>query len=218
MKLENYAVKVAVVDDHDAIRLGFRGACDEYGLELLGSAATVAELFEVIGDGQPEVVVLDLSLADGSMVEDNVRSLLLLGAQVVIFSIADKQNLIRAALKAGASTLVPKAKSMFELVQAIRLVASGVTVNNLQTTAAIDGDAEFKAANLSPREREVLGLYASGFALKQVAHQLGMKDSTAKEHIDRVRQKYSGVGRSAPTKTELLLRAIEDGIIDEGLL
>lgn len=45
-----------------------------------------------------------------------------------------------------------------------------------------------------------------------------MKDSTAKEHIDRVRQKYSGVGRQVSTKTELLLRAIEDGIIDEGLL
>lgn len=218
MKLENYAVRVAVVDDHDAIRLGFRGACEEHGLQLLASAATVADLVEKLGQNQPEVVVLDLSLADGSMVEDNVRNLMLLGAQVVIFSIADKQNLIRAALKAGASTLVPKAKSMAELVQAIRLVASGITVNNLQTTAAIDGDAEFKAANLSPREREVLGLYASGFALKQVAHQLGMKDSTAKEHIDRVRQKYSGVGRGAPTKTELLLRAIEDGILDEGLL
>jgi DNA-binding NarL/FixJ family response regulator len=218
MPIENLAVKVAVVDDHDAIRLGFRGACEEYGLELLGSAATVAELLQKLGDQKPEVVVLDLSLADGSMVEDNVRNLMLAGSQVVIFSIADKQNLIRAALKAGASTLVPKAKSMADLVQAIRLVASGVTVNNLQTTAAIDGDTEFKAANLSPREREVLSLYASGFALKQVAHQLGMKDSTAKEHIDRVRQKYSGVGRQVSTKTELLLRAIEDGIIGEGLL
>jgi DNA-binding CsgD family transcriptional regulator len=91
-------------------------------------------------------------------------------------------------------------------------------VNTIQATAAIDGDHDFKAANLSPREREVLSLYASGLPLKQVANALEIKLSTAKEHIDRVRTKYSTVGRVASTKTDLLLRAIEDGIIDEGSL
>ena len=136
----------------------------------------------------------------------------------MIFSIADKQNLVRAALKAGAATLVPKAQSMQDLANAIRLVAEGVYVNNLQTTAAIDSDSDFKAAALSPREREVLSLYASGFALKQVATELNIKVSTAKEHIDRVRVKYSVVGRPASTKTDLLVRAIEDGILDESSL
>jgi DNA-binding NarL/FixJ family response regulator len=161
---------------------------------------------------------MDLSLADGSIVAENVTELIKTGAQVVIFSIADKQNLVRAALKAGAATLVPKAQSMAELFSAIELVADGVYVNTLQTTAAIDSDTDFKAAKLSPREREVLSLYASGFALKQVANELNIKVATAKEHIDRVRVKYSNVGRPASTKTELLVRAIEDGILDEGLL
>jgi DNA-binding NarL/FixJ family response regulator len=107
---------------------------------------------------------------------------------------------------------------MEDLASAIRLVADGVYVNNLQTTAAIDSDTEFKVANLSPREREVLSLYASGFALKQVATELNIKISTAKEHIDRVRAKYSVVGRPASTKTELLVRAIEDGILEESSL
>jgi two-component system uhpT operon response regulator UhpA len=162
--------------------------------------------------------VMDLSLADGSIVAENVTNLLKTGAQVVIFSIADKQNLVRAALKAGAATLVPKAQSMEDLASAIRLVADGVYVNTLQTAAAIDSDTEFKAANLSPREREVLSLYASGFALKQVATELNIKISTAKEHIDRVRAKYSVIGRPASTKTDLLVRAIEDGILEESSL
>jgi DNA-binding NarL/FixJ family response regulator len=211
-------VKVAIVDDHDAIRFAFKAACDEFGFKFIGSAGSVNELLEKTPDIKCDVIVMDLSLADGSIVAENVTALLKTGAQVVIFSIADKQTLVRAALKAGAATLVPKAQSMQDLANAIHLVADGIYVNNLQTTAAIDGDAEFKAAALSPREREVLSLYASGFALKQVANELNIKLSTAKEHIDRVRAKYSIIGRPASTKTDLLVRAIEDGILEESSL
>lgn len=211
-------VKVAIVDDHDAIRFAFKAACEEFGFEFIGSAGSVTELLEKTPNIKCDVIVMDLSLADGSIVAENVTALLKTGAQVVIFSIADKQTLVRAALKAGAATLVPKAQSMQDLADAINLVADGIYVNNLQTTAAIDGDAEFKAAALSPREREVLSLYASGFALKQVANELNIKLSTAKEHIDRVRAKYSTIGRPASTKTDLLVRAIEDGILEESSL
>lgn len=218
MLLQEKQICVAIVDDHDAIRFAFKAACPEYGFDFCGSAGSVSELLEENPNLHCDVVVMDLSLADGSIVAENVTNLLKTGAQVVVFSIADKQNLVRAALKAGAATLVPKAQSMNDLAQAIRLVAEGVYVNTLQTTAAIDSDTEFKVAALSPREREVLSLYASGFALKQVAAELDIKITTAKEHIDRVRAKYSTVGRPASTKTELLVRAIEDGILEEGSL
>ena len=209
---------VAIVDDHDAIRFAFKAACDDFGFEFCGSAGSVSELLAKNPEIRCDVVVMDLSLADGSIVAENVTNLLRTGAQVVVFSIADKQNLVRAALKAGAATLVPKSQAMEELASAVRLVADGVYVNTLQTAAAIDSDTEFKTANLSPREREVLSLYASGFALKQVATELNIKISTAKEHIDRVRAKYSVLGRPASTKTELLVRAIEDGILEESSL
>lgn len=209
-------VTVAIVDDHDAIRLGFKGACEGYNFELKASASTVSELIEALASTVPQVIVLDLSLADGSAVEDNAQRVLATGAQVLIYSIADKRNLVRAAIKAGAAAIVPKSQSMDELANAIRLVAAGVYVNNTQTTAAIDSDVEFKEAKLSPREREVLTLYASGMALKQVAFALNIKMNTAKEHIDRVRTKYADIGRPVSSKTELLLRAIEDGLMDEG--
>lgn len=213
--LADELVTVAIVDDHDAIRLGFKGACDGYNFELQASASAVSELLETLGDKVPQVVVLDLSLADGSAVEENVQRLLATGTQVLIYSIADKRGLVRAAIKAGAAAIVPKAQSMDELANTIRLVAAGVYVNNTQTTAAIDSDVEFKEAKLSPREREVLTLYASGMALKQVAFALNIKMNTAKEHIDRVRSKYADIGRPVSSKTELLLRAIEDGLMDE---
>lgn len=216
--LESEVVTVAIVDDHDAIRAGFRGSCVDYGFELLAAASTVDELEEKLGDRDCQVVVLDLSLADGSQVTDNVKRVLARGSQVLIFSIADKRILVRDAIKAGAAALVPKARSMSELAEAIRLVANGVYFNNTETTAAIDSDIDFKDAKLSPREREVLTLYASGMALKQVAYALEIKVNTAKEHIDRVRSKYADIGRPVTSKTELLLRAIEDGLISEGSL
>ena len=216
--LESEVVTVAIVDDHDAIRAGFSGSCVDYGFELLAAASTVDELEEKLGDRDCQVVVLDLSLADGSQVTDNVKRVLARGSQVLIFSIADKRILVRDAIKAGAAALVPKARSMSELAEAIRLVANGVYFNNTETTAAIDSDIDFKDAKLSPREREVLTLYASGMALKQVAYALEIKVNTAKEHIDRVRSKYADIGRPVTSKTELLLRAIEDGLISEGSL
>ena len=214
----NQEVSVIIIDDHEAIRLALATVCEQNNFKLLASTDSVGEALNSITRESPDVAVLDLSLADGSKVEDNVKRLVEKDIAVLVFSIADKAQLVRAALKAGAAALVPKSHSMSELVEAIRMVAAGMLVNNLQTTAAIDADQDFTKAKLSPREREVLSLYASGLALKQVAFSLNITVSTAKEHIDRVRNKYATIGRPAVNKTELLLRAIEDGLIEEGNL
>lgn len=214
----NQDISLIIIDDHEAIRLALATVCDQNDFKILASTDSVTEALEQIGDESVDVAVLDLSLADGSKAEENVQRLVSKGISVLVFSIADKAQLVRSALKAGAAALVPKSHSMSELVEAIRMVAAGMLVNNLQTTAAIDADQEFTSAKLSPREQEVLSLYASGLALKQVAYTLNITVSTAKEHIDRVRNKYATIGRPAVNKTELLLRAIEDGLIEEGNL
>lgn len=211
-------LSVVVVDDHEAIRVALESVCSQNNLRLLSSTDTVDKALARIGEQHVDVAVLDLSLSDGSKVEENVAKFVKRGIPVLIFSIADKSNLVRLALKAGAAALVPKSHSMNELIEAIRMVSAGVIVNNLQTTAVIDADSDFTKAKLSPREQEVLSLYASGLALKQVAFELNISNSTAKEHIDRVRTKYATIGRPAVNKTELLMRAIEDGLLDEGAL
>lgn len=218
-QLDSEPITVAIVDDHDAIRLGFKVACADAGYELLASEPTVDAALAVIQASQKtcSVAVLDLSLADASLVADNVEKFVNRGIPVLIFSIADKQALLRAALKAGAEAVVTKAESMGDLMRYIRMVAQGITVNNTQTTAAIDADLEFKTANLSPREREVLSLYASGLSLKQVAHQMNIAVGTAKDYIDRVRDKFAAIDKPAGNKTELVLRALEQGLLPERL-
>lgn len=216
--MQKAPISVAIVDDHEAVRYGFAGACDEFGYELFAATATVPELLEIIEHKKPDVVVMDLSLADGSLISENVRAVRSRKIPVLVFSIADKPKLIRAAIKNGAHAIVPKSETMHDLMRSIDLTSRGVFINNSETTAAIDSDQDFKAAQLTEREREVLTLYASGMALKQVAYQLGVERSTAKEHIDRVRRKYARLGRYAGTKIDLLRRAIEDGYINEELL
>jgi DNA-binding NarL/FixJ family response regulator len=209
------SVSVVIVDDHDAIRLGFRAICDSYNFNLLAEGSTVDECLSRLGKKNCQVAVLDLSLSDGSNVAENVEKFVSRDIQVLIYSIGDKRALINAALKAGAANVVTKSKSSEDLAQAVFLVAHGVYTTNVQTAAAIDADLEFKDAKLSPREREVLSLYASGLAQKMVAHELGIAESTVKEHIDRVRSKYAGVGRPVTDKTDFLKRAIEDGLIED---
>jgi DNA-binding NarL/FixJ family response regulator len=197
--------------------LGFAELCKREGFELVASAATVAELLPQLGS-DCQVVVTDLSLADGSLVSDNVESIVRAGPAVLIFSIADKPPLIRSAIRAGATAIVAKSDSMSALAEAIELASRGIIVNNAETSAVIDADYDFKHAELTAREREVLSLYASGLSMKQVAFRLDIKPSSVKEHIDRVRVKYARLGREAATKIDLFKRAVEDGILHGDLL
>ena len=206
-------VTVSIVDDHDVVRFGFESICSKSNFELLASAPTVQDCLDALGNRRPQVAVLDLSLGDGSSVFENVKAFVDRDIQVLVFSIGDKASKNLEALKAGAAALVTKSAGLESLAQTIYYVAHGVPINNLQTTAAIDSDTDFKKAALSDREIEVLSLYASGLTQKQVAFQLNIAQSTVKEHIDRVRRKYADVGRPITDKTDFLKRAIEDEVI-----
>lgn len=67
--------------------------------------------------------------------------------------------------------------------------------------------------NLTPRESEAVRLYAAGLKLSSVARRLGVSDDTTRTYLLRARGKYSDAGRPAPTKTDLYIRAVEDGLL-----
>ncbi len=206
-------VRVAIVDDHESVRLGVRAACLDAGFEVVAASASVSELWVALGSERCDVIVLDLSLGDGFTVTENVQHALSLGAAVLVHSIADRVVLVREALAAGAAGVIPKSAAASAVTSAIGALARGEVLNNLEWASAIDADPEFGRAQLAQRERDVLHLYASGLPLSQVALKLGIKVSTAKEYLDRIRAKYVEVGRPARSKVELLRRAVEDGIL-----
>lgn len=203
-------VRVAIVDDHESVRLGLKAACQDAGYDVVVAAATVDDFVRQLGSQECDVVVLDLSLGDGSKVTDNVKRAQATGAAVLVHSIADRVASVREALAAG---VIPKSSPTTTVMNAIETVARGDVLNNLEWATAIDADSDFAKAQLGRRERDVLHLYASGLPLKAVAAQLGIANSTAREYLDRIRVKYVEVGRPAPTKVDLLRRAVEDGIL-----
>lgn len=206
-------VRVAIVDDHESVRLGLKAACVDAGYDVVAIAATVAEVEGSLAETECHVVVLDLSLGDGSAVTENVKRIQAAGSAVLVHSIADRVASVREALAAGAAGVIPKSAPTTTVIAAIESVASGEVLNNLEWASAIDADNDFAKAQLGRRERDVLHLYASGLPLKAVAGQLGIANSTAREYLDRVRVKYVEIGRPAPTKLDLLRRAVEDGIL-----
>jgi DNA-binding NarL/FixJ family response regulator len=206
-------VRVAIVDDHESVRLGLKAAFADDGYDVVLVASTVPELIAGLAGREVDVTVLDLSLGDGSSVTENVKSVQAAGSAVLVHSIADRVALVREALAAGAAGVIPKSSATKTVIAAAATVARGEVLNNLEWATAIDADRDFAKAQLGRREREILHLYASGLPLKLAAEQLGIGYSTAREYLDRIRVKYVEVGRPAPTKVDLLRRAVEDGIL-----
>ncbi len=206
-------VRVGVVDDHESVRLGLKAACIEAGFDFVLAAASVKEFVTGLGTRECDVVLLDLSLGDGSTVTENVKSVQATGCAVLVHSIADRVALVREALAAGAAGVIPKSSATKTVMSAVATVARGDVLNNLEWATAIDADRDFSKAQLGRREREILHLYASGLPLKLAAERLGIGYATAREYLDRIRIKYIEVGRPAPTKVDLLRRAVEDGIL-----
>src|SRR5690554_52114 len=93
-------VRVSVVDDHESVRLGLKAACDEAGFDFILAAASVDDFVAKLDGRENDVVVLDLSLGDGSTVTENVKRVQATGSAVLVHSIADRVALVREALAA----------------------------------------------------------------------------------------------------------------------
>jgi DNA-binding NarL/FixJ family response regulator len=202
--------RIGLVEDHESVAIGLAAMlAGEPDLELVASAGTVAELLSA--EPGVDLVVLDLRLADGSAPEDNVRALRERGLEVLVFTGADNPYLVRAAARAGVLGVVRKSEDVRTVVQAVRAAASGQQVVTTDWAAAIDGDPQLSDVGLSPRQQEVLTLYASGEKASRVARLTGLSEQTVNDYLGRIRQKYADAGRPAPTKTDLYKRAVEDG-------
>lgn len=205
-------MRVGMIDDHESVSVGVRSAlAREPGCDVVGTARTVGEWEEL--DLDADVVVLDLSLADRSEPAENVRTLRARGSQVLVYTAGDDAHAIRQAARAGVVGVVLKTAPLRELVAAVLAAGSGQPVPTVSWAAALDADPGLDSAGLSPREAEVLALYAAGEKTVRVARELGISEHTVIEHLRSIRAKYERAGRSAPTKVDLYQRAVEDGFL-----
>ncbi len=209
------SLRVALVDDHEIVRVGIAELlASQPSIDVVASVATVSELFAL--DTRPDLVVLDLRLADGSTPGDNVAAIRDHGLDTLVLTGGDDPRLVRSAARAGVLGVIRKAAPASELVDALLRAGAGETIATTDWAAALDADSELTDAKLSAREREILALYASGEKAQAVAYQTGLSRDTVANYISRIRVKYANVGRPAHTKVDLHRRAVEDGLMPEG--
>ena len=208
------AIRTAIIDDHEAIRFGVKAAFDTAADARVSIVATAESVADLLSQGvEADVVLLDLRLADESDPKDNAEILRSNGFRVLVYSIADNIRLVRHALAGGADGICRKADPIAVTVEAIVAVADGQQVISQEILAAIEGDNDYVAAALGAREREVLGLYAAGLEIPEVARTLYITENSVKEYLKRIRAKYVQVDRPAASKLDLFRRAVEDGIV-----
>jgi len=207
---EDRTHRIGVVEDHAVAVAGLRQILSaDPSLVIVAAAATVADLLADTTD--LDLTILDLRLPDGSSPITNVDQLRNEGIETLVFTSGDEPFLVRAAARAGVLGVVRKSERDEVVVAAVRDAVQGRMVPTLDWAAAIDGDSDFVQVNLSPRQREVLSLYASGEPAARVARLTGLTEDTVNAYLGRIRQKYAEAGRPARTKTDLYKRALEDG-------
>lgn len=208
------SARIGMVDDHPAVVLGAAAIINAHPrLRMVKAARTAQELVD--SRSSFDLILLDLQLADGSTPAENVLRLGALGAPILAFTGGERPELVRAAARAGVAGMIRKSEHPDALVATLLAVLQGRPVATPDWAAALDEDRDFVRAQLSPREAEVLALYASGETAERVGSELHISRETVLDHIRRIRAKYASIDRPAPTKVDLFRRAVEDGLVGQ---
>lgn len=203
--------KVVLVDDHELIRQGLRRAFERAeDFTVVGEAGSVAAAMQVLDSTLPDVVIFDVRLPDGSGLDAARR----IRAQhptmgIVILTMYAGDDQLLGALEAGASAFVPKDSPAEDVISAARHAAvspRAFTASDL--AGAMQRRLTPTGPQLSPREREVLGLLADGLGVAAISKQLFISESTTKTHISKVYEKLGAGNRAQALMTAMRLGLI----------
>ncbi|WP_402377413.1 response regulator [Isoptericola rhizosphaerae] len=219
------AVKVALVDDQQLVRAGFRMVIDSQpNLTVAVEASDGAQALRLLADHRVDVVLMDVRMPT----MDGLTATGRLTAQpaaprVVVLTTFDLDEYVLEAIRAGASGFLLKDAPPEEMLAAIRTVHRGDAViapsstrrllehlvTALPTTAA--GPAHEALGELTEREREVLVLMARGRSNTEIAADLFVAEATVKTHVGRVLAKLG-----ARDRVQAVVTAYETGLVRPG--
>jgi two-component system response regulator NreC len=202
-------IRALLVDDHQIVRSGVRRVLEATGrFDIVGEAGGVSEALERARLLRPDVVVLDLTLRDGSGL-DAIAELREAGARVVILSMQDEPAYARRAFELGAQGYVVKDAADEELADAIDAVlADRIYVHPTIAARLVMREPE---DDLSERERQILRLIALGYTNQEIAGQLFLSVRTIEAHRRHILDKLR-----LSTRAELVRYALERRIVEIG--
>jgi two-component system response regulator DevR len=199
-------LRVLLVDDHEVVRDGVKAllqATDD--IIVTGEAGSVREAIDEADRTRPDVVVMDVRLADGSGIEATreIRAKHDKTAVIMLTSFADDEALF-ASIMAGAAGYVLKQVKGGELVRAIRTVGKGESLLDPAVTSAVldrlrKGKhlmTDEKLARLSPQEERILVLIADGKTNKAIGDELNLAEKTVKNYVSSILSKLEVARRA----------------------
>jgi DNA-binding NarL/FixJ family response regulator len=196
-------VRVTIIDDHEVVRLGLRSLLANTEFEIIDELASGTELLDRVKVQKPDLVMMDVRMANG----DGLTTLGRLKLDhpqlpVVIFSAYDNPTYIARAVALGASGFLLKDVHRDAMIQQLRQVARGDSVwtrdelrrvTGALATPRLSMDVEVP---LTQRESEVLNHMAMGLTNKEIAKLLSISYETVKEHVQHILRKIGVTDRT----------------------
>ena len=207
-------ISAVIVDDHVAIAAGVRYWCERAvpPIRFVDAGGRLANVWTGPG-ADADVVILDPELVPGDLGFNELRRLVGSGRRVIVYAQHFDGPAAIRCVDLGALAYVTKRDGQEHIVAAIRAAAQGLSYCVPRRPDVNRADRPSDRPRPSPRELEVLRAWFGATSKDLVAVRLNITVKTVDTYIARVRVKYANVGRAAPTKSELLSRALEDGLI-----
>ena len=205
---------MVIVDDHQLVSDGLGMLLDgEPDMEVCGYGRSVAESIRLAQQTDPDLVVMDFHLPDGTGLDAAIAIRRLRPDVRFVFLTRDDSVTARvAAVEAGAGAFIHKSRAASDLIEAVRQVGNGASLIPPSMIASLlsrNGEIGVKRDSLTAREREVLRLMAEGESSREIADRLGISYATVRSHIRSFDTKLG-----VHSKIEAVAAAREMNIID----
>ena len=204
------ALRLVLIEDHEALREGLELLLGREGLQVVGTAGTVREGRALIERLQPDVSLVDIRLGEESGI-DLTRELLDRNPdrRIVLYTGSSDVELLVSGLDSGARGYALKEGTPSELTTALEVVARGGTyVDPRLRPALLSRGTTQRMPALSKREREIMDLLAQGLTGEDVAERLVLSSETVKTHIRNAMTKLE-----AHTRVHAVAIALREGFI-----
>ena len=210
-------VRILLVEDHAVVRAGLRALLDgEPALAVVGETADGEEAIRLVDVLRPDVVLMDLRLADGGGGIDGVEATRRLAVSapdtnvVMLTSYGTRSDVVRA-MQAGARGYVLKAGPPEELFRAVRTAAAGGVGLAAEAAGLLVSELTDPGQALSAREIDVLRLLAQGLGNRAIGTALFLTEATVKTHLVRVYRKLGTDNRAGA-----VAEAVRRGLVELG--
>ncbi len=194
-------VRVLIVDDHEVVREGLRSLLNRrQGISVVAEAGSVAEAIQEAASAEPDVVIMDVRLPDGSGVEAcrEIRQTRPEVKVIMLTSYADDEAVFASILAGAAGYLLKQTRGQ-ALAEAIEAVAMGgslldpaVTQKVLERVRSLgSGGPDDVLGSLSEQEQKILLLIAEGKTNKEIAEDIFLSDKTVKNYVSSILSKLN---------------------------